>query len=274
MKKKFLTVAVAAAALCGSILPLAAENMMTAEALTAETQSPVFVEVLPAEEPEQLPEEPVQADPEPADTDPAEPADPADSAQPADTCREAMAAYITGVNESVTKADALTMADAMVKQAEAYDLDEKLLLAMAHTESTYYSDAVSSADCKGLMQTADVLAEEAGYSPEALFDPEISIAVGAGYINDQLDAQTLGDVLGQLDITANVHVLTGLAVVDELQRSEVRAGGHVDLAGGQDLVQTGFSQRGCAQGHAQNQSQQHCYDLLHGKFLLTITSFG
>ena len=101
--------------------------------------------------------------------------------------REGLAAYITSVNHTVTEAEAQTMVDCILEQAAEYDLDEKLLMAMAHTESTYYSDAVSCADYKGLMQTGDVLAEEAGYSPEDLFDPEVSIEVGAGYIDAQLE---------------------------------------------------------------------------------------
>jgi len=101
--------------------------------------------------------------------------------------REGLAAYIVSVNQTVTEDDALDMVDCMLEQAAQYHMDEKLIMAIAHTESTYYSDAVSSADFKGLMQTGDVLAEEAGYSPEALFDPEVSIAVGAEYISDQLE---------------------------------------------------------------------------------------
>jgi len=101
--------------------------------------------------------------------------------------REGLAAYIVSVNQTVTEDDALDMVDCMLEQAAQHHMDEKLIMAIAHTESTYYSDAVSSADYKGLMQTGDVLAEEAGYSPDSLFDPEVSIAVGAEYISDQLE---------------------------------------------------------------------------------------
>lgn len=169
MKKKILTAALVAGMGCLTILPLTTE----AEA-TAALQEPVFVEVLPAEpEPADVTEEPVLEEVE------------AEASQP--DCREGFAAYITSVNHTVTEKDALVMADSILEAAEDYDVDENLLLAIAHTESTYYSDAVSSADCKGLMQTGDALAEEAGYSPDALFDPEVSIAVGADYISDQLD---------------------------------------------------------------------------------------
>lgn len=105
-----------------------------------------------------------------------------------DSYREGLAAYITSVNHTVTDEEALTMVDCMLDQAAQHEVDEKLIMAVAHTESTFYSDAVSYADYKGLMQTGDVLAEEAGYSPDALFDPEVSIAVGTEYICDQLES--------------------------------------------------------------------------------------
>ncbi len=37
------------------------------------------------------------------------------------------------------------------------------------------------------MQTGDILAESAGYTPESLFNPDISIKVGASYIKDKLE---------------------------------------------------------------------------------------
>ena len=109
-----------------------------------------------------------------------------------DLYRDGLAAYITSVNDSVTEKEARSMVDCILKQAEAYQMDEKLIMAVAQTESTYDCNAVSCANYKGLMQTGDVLAEEAGYSPEELFDPEVSIAVGAGYMDDQLE--TFGDL--------------------------------------------------------------------------------
>ena len=45
-------------------------------------------------------------------------------------------------------------------------------MAIAQNESTYYSDAVSCEDFKGLMQTGDGLAENAGYDPSQLFNPK------------------------------------------------------------------------------------------------------
>ncbi len=112
--------------------------------------------------------------------------------------REGLAAYIQSVNNQVTDEEAGTMVDSILDCSEQYGVDDKLVMAVAHTESTYYSDAVSTADYKGLMQTGDVLAEEAGYEPEDLFEPEISITVGTGYIDEQME--TFGDT--RLALTA------------------------------------------------------------------------
>lgn len=101
--------------------------------------------------------------------------------------KEGLAAYIKSVNGSVSDQEAEEMAAYFVEYGDKYNVDEKLVMAIAHTESTYYTDAVSCTDYKGLMQTGDILAEEAGYSPEELFDPEVSIDVGASYIGEKLE---------------------------------------------------------------------------------------
>lgn len=100
---------------------------------------------------------------------------------------DSLATYITSVNEAITDEDATEIVLYMIEQAEEYQLDEKLLMAVAQTESCYDSEAVSSTDYKGLMQTSDDLAAEAGYSSEDLFRPEISIQIGADYMKRQME---------------------------------------------------------------------------------------
>lgn len=100
---------------------------------------------------------------------------------------DSLATYITSVNEAITDEDATEIVSYMIEQAEEYQLDEKLLMAVAQTESCYDSEAVSSTDYKGLMQTSDDLAAEAGYSSEDLFRPEISIQIGADYMKRQME---------------------------------------------------------------------------------------
>ncbi len=82
---------------------------------------------------------------------------------------EGLSAYIRHVNRNVTEGEADQMAENFVKYADQYGVDEKIVMAIAQNESTYYSDAVSCEDFKGLMQTGDGLAENAGYDPSQLF---------------------------------------------------------------------------------------------------------
>lgn len=98
-----------------------------------------------------------------------------------------LSAYIRHVNRNVSQQEADEMVKSFMKYADRYDVDEKIVMAVAQTESCYYADVVSCANYKGLMQTGDVLAEACGYDPERLFEPEISIHVGASYIRDKLD---------------------------------------------------------------------------------------
>lgn len=109
-----------------------------------------------------------------------------------------LSAYIRHINGNVTKSEADVMAESFVKYAEKYNVDEKIVMAVAQNESTYYSDAVSCENFKGLMQTGDGLAENAGYSPSELFNPEISIKVGAKYLSAKIDE--FGDI--RLALTA------------------------------------------------------------------------
>ena len=98
-----------------------------------------------------------------------------------------LSAYIRHVNSNVLENEALLMAENFVKYAEQYGVDEKIVMAVAQNESTYYSDAVSCENYKGLMQTGDGLAENAGYDPMQLFDPAVSIKVGARYLGIKLE---------------------------------------------------------------------------------------
>lgn len=106
---------------------------------------------------------------------------------------EGLSAYIISVNRNVSKGEALDMARNFVKYSDEYGVDEKVVMAMAQGESTFYSDVVSSEDFKGLMQTGDNLAINAGYDPQELFKPEVSIKVGTKYLKAKMEE--FGDTL-------------------------------------------------------------------------------
>lgn len=112
--------------------------------------------------------------------------------------QDGLAEYIRHVNHSVSANEADAMVDSFIEYSRYYNVDEKIVMAVAQTESAYCADAVSCADFKGLMQTGDYLAESAGHTPSELFDPEVSIKVGASYIRDKIEE--FGDI--RLALTA------------------------------------------------------------------------
>lgn len=121
-----------------------------------------------------------------------------DAAERQEEYQNGLSEYIRYVNHSVSEKEADSMVDSFIEYARHYDVDEKIVMAVAQTESAYCADAVSCADFKGLMQTGDYLAESAGHTPSELFNPEVSIKVGASYIRDKIEE--FGDI--RLALTA------------------------------------------------------------------------
>jgi soluble lytic murein transglycosylase len=81
----------------------------------------------------------------------------------------------------------------ILAEAEKYDLDPALILAIMRQESLFERSAESIAGARGLMQvmpaTGEYIVERAGfdsYDPDQLWLPYLSIRYGAWYINQQL----------------------------------------------------------------------------------------
>lgn len=70
-------------------------------------------------------------------------------------------------------------------KAEKYDLDVRLLKALAWAESSFNPNAVSPANCLGIMQLSEAKIKE--YGIEDPFDPEQNIDGGARYLRYLLD---------------------------------------------------------------------------------------
>jgi len=75
--------------------------------------------------------------------------------------------------------------DIFQAKAQKYNLDFELLKAVAWAESSFDPRAVSSANCKGLMQLSDSKIKEYGINDP--FDPEQNIDGGARYLRYLLD---------------------------------------------------------------------------------------
>ena len=96
--------------------------------------------------------------------------------------KKGLAAYIRNINPNVSKTKSLNMAGYFISKGNKYNLDAKVLMAIAQNESTFYTNAKSPYGYKGLMQTSDALARQYGYKPSSLYKARVSIEVGARYL--------------------------------------------------------------------------------------------
>ena len=70
------------------------------------------------------------------------------------------------------------------RAAIVYNIDEKILMAVAHKESTFNTAAKSRHGAIGLMQVMPATAASYGVSKSQLYDPKISIDFGAMYLSN------------------------------------------------------------------------------------------
>ncbi len=106
----------------------------------------------------------------------------------AEAYRNGLSSYISSVNGNISSDLAWEMAGYFIDYGKQYGVNPEITVAIAQGESTFYPDVVGSAECyKGLMQTSDGLAMAAGYSPDSLFNPEVSILVGTQHIGEMIN---------------------------------------------------------------------------------------
>ena len=136
-----------------------------------------------SEEPAEEPEEPAE---EPAEDDEDEEADEEAEAEKkaAIKYRNGLAAYMRKINPKLGKKWSQNLAQTFIDIGEKYDLDPKVLMALAQRESRFYSKAKSPYGYKGMMQTSDWLAKHYGYDPQDVYDYEVSITVAARYLKN------------------------------------------------------------------------------------------
>ena len=79
-----------------------------------------------------------------------------------------------------------------MRVGELYDIDWRLLAAIARVESKFHPDAVSKAGAVGLMQIMPYVARRMGVEPEALFDPEVSVTLAARLLQETSKMLRLG----------------------------------------------------------------------------------
>ncbi|MBE6033518.1 MAG: lytic transglycosylase domain-containing protein [Clostridiales bacterium] len=87
--------------------------------------------------------------------------------------------YILNYNGSLSKTYAQDLVFMFKRAAKVYNVDEKLLIAIAHKESTFNASAVSRSGARGLMQIMPATGANFGLSTQQLLDPRSNINVGA-----------------------------------------------------------------------------------------------
>lgn len=100
----------------------------------------------------------------------------------AEKYRNGLASYMRMINPKMGKVWSRNLAQTFIDAGKKYDLDPKILMALAQRESGFNSKATSPYGYKGMMQTSDSLARRYGYKPSSLYKAEVSIDVAARYL--------------------------------------------------------------------------------------------
>lgn len=91
--------------------------------------------------------------------------------------------YILNYNGSLSKTYSQELVFMFKRASEIYGVDVKLLMAIAHKESTFNPGAVSRSGARGLMQIMPATAAGFGVSTAQLSDPRTNINIGASMIS-------------------------------------------------------------------------------------------
>ena len=97
--------------------------------------------------------------------------------------QKGLAAYIRRCNSNIGKKWSITLAGYFIKYGDRYDIDEKVVMALAQRESNFRAKAKSRYGYKGMMQMNDSFATSNGYKPSDLYNAEVSIKLASRYIS-------------------------------------------------------------------------------------------
>lgn len=101
---------------------------------------------------------------------------------------QGLVSYIRKYNGSYTVSKAQELVSMFKHAAQTYKIDEKILMAVAHKESTFNAKARGSSGSLGMMQVMPSTGSRYGLSTEQLLDAEISINFGAMYLSERIAA--------------------------------------------------------------------------------------
>jgi len=96
--------------------------------------------------------------------------------------------YIRSYNASHTENKAQELVFLFKNAAKTYGIDEKILMAVAHRESTFNPRSGANGGAVGIMQVMPSTGARYGLSVEQLLDAETSINFGAMYLSERITA--------------------------------------------------------------------------------------
>ena len=99
-----------------------------------------------------------------------------------------LVSYIMKCNGSYTVSRAQELVFLFKDAAKTYGIDERILMAVAHKESTFNAKCRSSSGSLGMMQVMPSTGARYGLSEEQLLDAETSINFGAMYLSERIAA--------------------------------------------------------------------------------------
>ena len=99
-----------------------------------------------------------------------------------------LVSYIQKYNGSYTVSKAQELVFLFKNAADTYRIDERILMAVAHKESTFNAKARGSSGSLGMMQVMPSTGARYGLSEEQLLDAETSINFGAMYLSERIAA--------------------------------------------------------------------------------------
>ena len=94
--------------------------------------------------------------------------------------------YILRFNSRLAPSYSLQLVFLFKRAGDVYEIDPKLLMAIAHRESTFNNGSIGRGGSAGLMQIMPATGARYGLTREQLLDPKTSIDFGAMYMRDRL----------------------------------------------------------------------------------------
>jgi len=96
--------------------------------------------------------------------------------------------YMMSINATIGPSYGQHLVFLFMRAGEVYDIDPKLVMAVARTESRFNTGASGRGGAAGMMQVMPKTGERYGLTVEQLMDPKIAIDFGAMYISERIAA--------------------------------------------------------------------------------------